>query len=434
MSTRPHGRRRWAWAVALGALLACQGQVAAKTKLTVAIPWGTTNEWNGVFPALTQAFQQKHPDVEIEFLTGWGNDKIIAAAAGHALPDIIFGWGRTKEFQDLVYLPLDSFMQQKGIRLSDYLPGAARQMNIGGKTWSLQVFIDPNFPLLYNKTLFANAGLDPNRPPRTISEFDAMFPKLTRRNAEGRITQIAFSVWHDLGGGFSALTWPAAFGGELWTGNEREGRFGLTSPRFVAAYEWLREYYDNYHRDAAGILGSPGPGPAIGRLVNGQEAMTLWLPFTLRLLRQQASVYEWGIAPPFYDPEHGTVPIWFGGWAAGVSRQSANPELAFDFVAFMSYSPEGQTIWARVGDQFPATKRSPGFAELVKKNPEFEPFMQAIQISTLAPATYYLNVDWGPLTEAYNRIFGQGVSPKNALEDAQRKLEAQARAIGITVR
>lgn len=422
--------------VAVGFMLVAAGTPATgKTTITVALQWNT-DVFNGVFPALKEQYEELYPNIEIEYLSGWGTERILTAAVGGALPDIVFGWGNTEAYQTQVFIPHDDLMARHGVSLADYLVGAANQMNIGGTTWSLQVFIDPNFPLIYNKTLFAESGLDPNSPPATVAQFDEMFPTLLRTDADGAITQIALPPWqwthsHST---FNALTFGSAFGGTFWEGSDQEGRLGLTSPGMVAAYEWIKSYHDQY-ADAASDLIPRGFGGFVERLTEGQQVMATWITPLVKELSTLAPGYEFDVAPPFYEEQNGIPdPIWFGGWAAGVTRQSQNPDEAFQFLKFMSYDPEGQTILSEVGELFPSTVESPGFLILVEQNPVWYNFIPSVQASTLAPATYWLDLEWGKaFTEADRLIFDEGQSPHTALGIAQEMLELDAAEKGITV-
>ena len=432
-------RRRHRYACVLTALIAASllllaspgGFAQEKTTITVALQWDTT-VFNGVFPALKEAYERIRPDVEIEYLSGWGGDKILTALAGGVLPDIVFGWGNTDRMRE-VFFPLDDMMARKGVRLDDYLVGSIGQMHIQGKTWVLQIFIDPNFPLIYNKTLFTEAGLDPNAPPRTVAEFDAAFPKLTRRNAEGDIVQIAMHtwLWRDSAQVFNALSFGSAFGATLWEGDENEGRLGLATPRMAAAYEWLKGYEDLYRADAMRL---PHEG-WLGAMPQGQQAMTLSITPHLKYLRNVLPVHEFSVAPPFHEENEGfEYPIWFGGWPAGVTTHSRHPEEAFDFLVFMSYSPEGQEILSRVGELFPATRESPGFTALVEENPDWLNFINALKISTLSPATYWLNIPWSEAFAHVNRrVFNEGVAPIIALQEAEEMLIIEAREMRLSL-
>ena len=58
----------------------------------------------------------------------------------------------------------------------------------GGKTWGIP-FQRSTMVLYWNKELFKEAGLDPNKPPATWAEMLAFAQKLTKRDASGNVTQ-----------------------------------------------------------------------------------------------------------------------------------------------------------------------------------------------------------------------------------------------------
>ena len=58
----------------------------------------------------------------------------------------------------------------------------------GGKTWGIP-FQRSTIVLYYNKEVFKEAGLDPNRPPATWKEMVEYAQKLTKRDASGNVTQ-----------------------------------------------------------------------------------------------------------------------------------------------------------------------------------------------------------------------------------------------------
>lgn len=417
-----------------GILLLASGGALAKTKIQVALRFGTIEQWNGVFVEIAEAYMRKNPGVEIELLANWNDDKIFTAAAGGVLPDIINGSGASERHRELL-LPLDDLMEKAGIRPEDFIPGALAQMRQFGTIWTLQYIIDPNFPLYYNKTLFMEAGLDPERPPATIRELDEIYAKLVRRDGQGLLTQIPIAPWDDLSASHAAATWGRAFGAFEWDGSDTEGRFTLTSDRWLAMFDWMKSYYDQYHADYAGsIMGRGGSTGARDRMRVGQQAMMYWTTAEFASLRQNAPMYEFGVAPPIYEEEYGLkYPFWFGGHRMGVTRTSKNPEIAFDFLAFLATSPEAQMILARNADLFPATLGSPGFQEIIDKTPEFAPVIYAIQGTVTSPPQYFLSAgpDW---TRVFQRIFDQGDSVQAVLAEEQQRLEQLAREAGVVLR
>jgi sn-glycerol 3-phosphate transport system substrate-binding protein len=58
----------------------------------------------------------------------------------------------------------------------------------GGKTWGVP-FQRSTVVMYYNKELFKEAGLDPNKPPQTWAELKDAAKKLTKKDASGKVTQ-----------------------------------------------------------------------------------------------------------------------------------------------------------------------------------------------------------------------------------------------------
>jgi len=63
----------------------------------------------------------------------------------------------------------------------------------GGKTWGIP-FQRSTIVLYYNKEMFKEAGLDPNRPPANWREQVEYAQKLTKRDAAGKVTQWGIQI------------------------------------------------------------------------------------------------------------------------------------------------------------------------------------------------------------------------------------------------
>src|SRR5437763_4684636 len=72
--------------------------------------------------------------------------------------------------------------------LKSFYPGFMENSQTGGKTWGIP-FQRSTIVLYYNKEMFKEAGLDPNRPPGTWKEMTEYAQKLTKRDATGKVTQ-----------------------------------------------------------------------------------------------------------------------------------------------------------------------------------------------------------------------------------------------------
>src|SRR4249920_1753198 len=72
--------------------------------------------------------------------------------------------------------------------LKGFYPAFMENSQTGGKTWGIP-FQRSTIVLYYNKELFKEAGLDPNKPPETWTQMREYAQKLTKRDASGKVTQ-----------------------------------------------------------------------------------------------------------------------------------------------------------------------------------------------------------------------------------------------------
>jgi multiple sugar transport system substrate-binding protein len=106
------------------------------------------------------------------------NTKVSSAAAANGLPDLLSGdvvfmpnWTSAGLFQDLT-------SRIDAMPFKDKLaPGAIKSSTWDGKEYGLPFVMDLSV-WMYNKKLFTQAGLDPNKPPATLAEFQADAQKI----------------------------------------------------------------------------------------------------------------------------------------------------------------------------------------------------------------------------------------------------------------
>jgi multiple sugar transport system substrate-binding protein len=126
-------------------------------------------------------FNGSQDRIEVRFLSVSQVDikLLLATSSGHP-PDVAGLWSdNIPDFSEKGALtPLDAGLAKAGIGAERYIPLFWEMCRHRGFTWGL-----PTTPgcvaLFYNKKLFRAAGLDPERPPRTFSEFESMSRRLT---------------------------------------------------------------------------------------------------------------------------------------------------------------------------------------------------------------------------------------------------------------
>jgi multiple sugar transport system substrate-binding protein len=106
------------------------------------------------------------------------NTKVGTAAAANGLPDVLSGdvvfmpnWTSAGLFQDLT-------AKINALPFKDSIaPGAIKASTWDGKEYGLPFVMDLSV-WMYNKKLFTQAGLDPNKPPTTLAEFQTDATKI----------------------------------------------------------------------------------------------------------------------------------------------------------------------------------------------------------------------------------------------------------------
>jgi|SRR5579883_517005 len=188
---RSTGRRLLA-GFSLAALLACLSPSMAlhaaghrlhpRSPITLTYWWWAESDVAGADKWMRQTvalFEKAHPDIQVK-IDIQGTDNLIsnfqAAAAAHKGPDLATQWAT---------IPVLSQAWAGALApVSDYVPASETkhwastiENTYGGKLWGMPLYLI-GIPVVYNKTLFRKAGLNPNKPPRTWSQFLAACAKL----------------------------------------------------------------------------------------------------------------------------------------------------------------------------------------------------------------------------------------------------------------
>jgi sn-glycerol 3-phosphate transport system substrate-binding protein len=90
-------------------------------------------------------------------------------------------------FDDLLKTPEDKAW------LKSFYPAFMENSQTAGKTWGIP-FQRSTIVLYWNKEMFKEAGLDPNRPPQNWQEQLQYAQKLTKRDASGNVTQWGMQI------------------------------------------------------------------------------------------------------------------------------------------------------------------------------------------------------------------------------------------------
>lgn len=203
----------------------------------------------------------------------------------------------------------------------------------------------------FNKSLFEQAGLDPEQPPTTWDEFTAAAQAL----ADEGITPIGMS------GVDSNLAWWAwsAFSPQFYTTTDellavRNGETPLTDDGLLAGLEALRETYESgWWNEDFRDLSFPDVEAAFGR---GEIAMVPGLITSAMNWAVWDSTLGAGTYGVFGAPElpgaSGRGQFFNPTLLYGINSETDNEAGARSWISFLA-SQEGQTILLREAGQFP---------------------------------------------------------------------------------
>jgi len=223
-----------ALAVGAGVLAGCGTDANSGGSATASSGSSTIQVWEGYtdteakeFAHLVSEYEAQHPGQKVDTLFVNNDDtlqKVLTAVKGGSPPDIAYLYGSWAP--QVATIPqvadLTQTVQQSGVNWNDFYVGERDVATVNGKVIGIPALVD-NLAVVYNKKLFAAAGLPVPGPNWTWQQFTADAQKLT--NAATKQYGTAYvtpgtedTVWH-----WEALLWEA--GGGLLTADNKKAAF-----------------------------------------------------------------------------------------------------------------------------------------------------------------------------------------------------------------
>jgi ABC-type glycerol-3-phosphate transport system substrate-binding protein len=266
--------------------------------------------------------------------------KIFAAAAGRNIADILFvddswipGFLKEEMLEPVADVKAKAWLQAVSpeIReLSDYGKG---------QMWGYFQYGIDVYGLTWNKDQFKEVGLDPEKPPKTWTEFRDYAKKLTKRDAQGNITRVGYAIRH-VGhphGIVHKHFWAIYGAGAALIDDHRALRGGKTLINTPGGKAALQLVLDMLNVDKSTSLNFPDPRAAF---LKGIASMQISETVSIRARQpKEAPELKWGMAlPPV--PKAGDRPAaLLGGWQYVVPKVAKNKAEAWQAIEWIN-SPE----------------------------------------------------------------------------------------------
>ncbi len=355
---------------------------AAPVNISYWFPWGSdskTYEENRC-----KQFNATHKDIQATAIyvpphSGVDNGKLLSAIASGNVPDLVTcdipSAGAVMGYQGGL-MDVTPYLKAAGWSPSQMLPAILQLMEYsGGKIWAMPETGNLNY-LYINRTLFKQAGLDPNRPPQTIAELDAMAAKLTVPGSGGKFKTVGFVPWAYEGGGgqgtAGVYTWPWVFGGNYTKVVNGKVMLTLNDPAAIRALEWETSYAKKYGADKMQVTvsGTLDPFSPNDLFITGQIAMMVAGNWHTEALRTYNPKLDYAVFPIPYPPggrknacllfmniymvpegaKHPAEAVRFAMWAGNGTAVIGNEDIWRTYSGYKQKPTDPKNKWQRSND------------------------------------------------------------------------------------
>ncbi|HEX4779553.1 MAG TPA: ABC transporter substrate-binding protein [Usitatibacter sp.] len=160
----------------------------ADTEITFYYPVAVGGPITKIIDGYAEQFQKENPGITVKpVYSGTYQESIVKALTAHkgGTPPTTAILLSTDMF---TLIDEDAIVPFDNADAAPYFPAFLANSQTGGKTWGIP-FQRSTIVLYWNKELFKEAGLDPNRAPANWYEMLAYAQKLTKHDASGNATQ-----------------------------------------------------------------------------------------------------------------------------------------------------------------------------------------------------------------------------------------------------
>jgi len=397
-------------------------------------------DWEKQVDKIVDEFNQSQTEYEVVpvSIPGTGADaKLILGAIGGDPPDLMsMPSGSVSNLAaNGIATSLDEFMTPAEHR-AFYEKSYPAIRDIGlyrGKCYGITIGADLS-ALYVNCKQLRDAGFDPDKFPKTLEDLEAMGLRLNQWD-KGRLKRLGFLVQdvgylsHSFGGGFNVRP---------------DGTAQFNTPPNLRALQNIADYrkkigYENVLRFQAGL--NDIEGAASWAFMHGDLSVTYDGQWRVEELRKFKPDLEYRVIP-IPPPKVGGTPL--GGLVGGnymiIPSSAKHKEGAWEFLKFWTGldNPDRAAKFYNMGGWLPyspAVANSPTFQTWLKKDPQFQAFIDILGSPNCKapPEIANLRFYFDLIQEEEDNVVRGDITPKQALIDMEAKFNeehAKRKAIG----
>jgi sn-glycerol 3-phosphate transport system substrate-binding protein len=340
---------------------------------------------------LVKKFNDTHPNIQVNAqFQGTYDDainKLKSSVKGNAGPDImqVYEIGTRFMIDSGYAVPMQKLIDEDKFDVSSLEKNLLSYYTIDGKLYSMP--FNSSVPILYyNKTAFKEAGLDPEKAPKTFDEVIEMSKALTKKNGD-KVEQY----------GFSMATYGWFFEQFLvkqgaYYANKDNGRSDkATAVEFDqnGAGVKIAEMWKKVNDQESTLNLGRKTDDTKAAFIAGKIAMTIDSTAALRnIVNSVGDRFEVGLAYlPAVDPaKDGGVSIGGGSLWVMDKKDKERQKAAFEFIKFMA-APEQQAFLSEHTGYFAITKDAYEVDSMKKYLEQYPQYQVAIDQLHNSPET-----------------------------------------------
>ncbi|MFI6417895.1 ABC transporter substrate-binding protein [Streptomyces sp. NPDC050842] len=332
----------------------------AKTTITFWHGWSAPSEVAAIKSNVAR-FEKAHPNIKVKLVGDIADDKLSQAlrAGGSNGPDVAASFTTSnvgKFCHTGAFADLKPFLEKDKVDLDKTFSKVLQDYTqFEGKRCTLPLLSDA-YGLYYNKDAFKAAGLDPEAPPKTWSEFAKVAKTLTKAKGDS-YEQLGFMPNY-----LGYETVPSHYMSQ-WnhTYFDESGKSNLArDPGFAKMLSYQKSLVDGlggfakldkYRTTFGDEWGAKHP------FHTGQVAMQLDGEWRLNFLKDAKADFEVGVAPlPVADDEVAEYGKgYLSGTIMGIAPQSTKQNAAWELVKYMTMDTEAVVSFANDIGNVPST-------------------------------------------------------------------------------
>ncbi len=317
--------------------------------------------------------------------------------------------------------PLDELIHKDAFDTTVFFPPLWQEMKWQNRIFALPIYT-ASFGFFYNKALFREVGLDPDKPPQTWDEVRDCARLLTKRDENGRFSRMGFVPHY----GKLQTSILMAYQLQAQFLVDNESRVDMANSGLVTGLQWVVDYYKEFNfKQVSAFEAGLGFADQHG-FISGKVAMMVLDSSFPNQIEAYRPGLDYGVAEIPHFEGHPTASS-SGAWWFAIPRGAKHPQAAWEFMKF-SVNKQTQLEAAdsiKIG-LFPANRLAANDSAFINKSEAMPIFVKQMDVAhspTIVPMAH--SAFWREFVGARERALHGLQTPEEALRQAGQVIQRE---------